>query len=302
MMRYSKPDHGARLALRAGLLLICLAACTPGTSGDEWVATVNGRPISLEALQETLGPAVGEASAEEREEIMLRELERLIREEVVLTRAEELEVEVTDEEIDAFLVRLFGENRESVDPSFREEIGREMLMDRTAVLELASELEVPDSAVAFHFAEHRDRYAAPPQVQVRHIVVEDEEKARWVLAQLQSGADFEELARTHSLGPEARHGGLLPAFTRGELPEAFDRAFDLRPGQVSDVIESPYGYHVFLLEKPISQYEPNLEEVGEKIRGELRESRFTSLRDNWLRELRRKARIRINEAALESLR
>ena len=302
MTRFSRPGHRVRLPLRAGLVVLCLAGCTPGTGGDEWVATVNGRTIPLEALEDSLGPAVGETAAEEREEIMLRELERLIREEVVVGRAEELGIEVTDEEIAAFLGRLFGENRGPVDPSFREEIRREMVMDRTAVLELASELEVPDSAVAFHFAEHRDRYAAPPQVQVRHIVVEDEKKARWVLSELRSGGDFEELARSHSLGPEARHGGLLPAFSRGELPEAFDRAFDLRPGEVSDVIESPYGYHIFRLEEPISGHEPKLEEVGEEIRSELRESRFTSLRDNWLRELRRRARIRINEAALETLR
>jgi parvulin-like peptidyl-prolyl isomerase len=302
MTRFSRAGDLVRLVPRAGLLALCLAACTPGTSGDEWVAKVNGRTIPLDALEDAVGPLVAEATAEAREETMLRELERLIREELVLGRAEELGIEVTDLELDALLQRLFGESRGPVDPSFREEIRREMLMDRTAVLELASELEVPDSAVAFHFAEHKDRYAAPPQVEVRHIVVEEAEKARWIRSELQSGADFEELARSHSLGPEARHGGLLPAFTRGELPEAFDRAFDLRPGEVSDVIESPYGYHIFRLEKPISEHEPKLEELGEEIRSELRESRFTSLRDDWLRELRRKARIRINEAAMEALR
>jgi parvulin-like peptidyl-prolyl isomerase len=177
-----------------------------------------------------------------------------------------------------------------------------MIIDRTAVLELASELEVPESAVAVHFAEHSERYSTPPRALARHIVVEDEEKAEWILTQIRSGTPFEELARAHSLGPEARDGGLLPAFARGELPEAFDRAFDLRPGQISEVIESPYGYHIFRLEEPIPEHEPNLEEASEQIRAELRQTRFAGLRDSWLRELRRKARIRINEEALESLR
>lgn len=273
------------------------------TSGDkDWVATVNGRQISREALEDALEPVVGDATGEAREEIVLRELDRLIREEVVLSRAEELGIEVTDPEIDSFLDRLLGNDRGGVDSAFREEVRREMIMDRTAVLELASELEVPESAVAVHFAEHPERYATPPRALARHIVVEDQKKAQWVLTQIQSGTPFEELARAHSLGPEARNGGLLPAFARGELPEAFDTAFDMRPGQISEVIESPYGYHIFRLEEPIPELEPSLEEAGEQIRAELRQTRFASLRDSWLRELTRKARIRVNEEAYESLR
>jgi parvulin-like peptidyl-prolyl isomerase len=274
----------------------------PSSGEKDWVATVNGREISREALEDALEPIVGDLAGEAREEIVLRELDRLIREEVVLSRAEELGIEVTDAEIDGFLDRLLGKDRGAVDSAFRQEVHREMLIDRTTVLELASELEVPESAVAVHFAEHSERYATPARAQVRHIVVEDEEKAQWILEQIQNGTPFEELARAHSLGPEARKGGFLPAYGRGELPEAFDLALDLRPGEVSEVIESPYGYHIFRLEEPIPELEPSLEEASEQIRAELRQTRFASFRESWLRELTRKAKIRVNEEAYESLR
>jgi parvulin-like peptidyl-prolyl isomerase len=266
------------------------------------VAEVDGKPIPAETLAEAVGPAADGVSLEEREASLLRELERLLREQVVLNRGEELGMEVTDEEVDAFLRRLLGEERDPVDPSFREEVRREMLIDRTSVLELAPQLDIPQSAVAVHFAEHRSRYQVPPRAEARHIVVASAEKAGLILEELRAGADFEELARTTSLGPEAKSGGLLPPFQRGELPEAFDKAFELMPGKVSAVIQSPFGYHIFQLVREIPAHEPTLEEVSEEIRSELRETRFVSLRDEWLKELRRKARIRINEPVLESLR
>ena len=126
-------------------------------------------------------------------------------------------------------------------------------------------------------------------------------KARRLVGEIRGGADLEALAREHSLGPEARQGGLLPPFAEGELPEAFDVAFKLEPGKVSDVIESPYGYHIFRVEHKIPAREPTLDDVRVQIRVELERERFIALREEWLRDLRRKAAIRINDPVLESL-
>jgi parvulin-like peptidyl-prolyl isomerase len=85
------------------------------------------------------------------------------------------------------------------------------------------------------------------QVNARHILVATEAEARDILGQLQGGADFTELARQHSLDPSTKEsGGDLGFFPRGTLvvPQVEDVAFSITKDQISDVIQSPMGYHI----------------------------------------------------------
>ena len=86
------------------------------------------------------------------------------------------------------------------------------------------------------------------------------------------------------------------------MPEAFDLAFDLKPERVSEVIESPYGFHLFVLEKRHPASEPEYADVRERIMLELERERLEDLRREWLRGLRRGAEIQVNERLLETLR
>jgi parvulin-like peptidyl-prolyl isomerase len=288
-------------SLALALVVLLALACGGERADLAWVAEVDGRRVTLDTLKEALGVAWDEASEEEKEALLVQELERLIGEQLVLNRADELGVEVGDEEVDAFIRRLGGAEDKPIDSELRQDVRKEMVMDRTAVVELAPRLQITESTLALHFADQRDRYATAARVQVRQVVVEDDVKARRLLGEIRGGEDFETLAREHSLGPESRQGGLLPPFSRGELPEAFDSAFDLEPGELSDVVESPYGYHIFRVERKIAAKEPTLDEMREKIRMELERERFISLREDWLRDLRRKGAIRVNDPLLESL-
>jgi parvulin-like peptidyl-prolyl isomerase len=178
---------------------------------------------------------------------------------------------------------------------------REMLMDRVALIDLGDKLELPESALLLHFEEHRAEFAEPERVEIRQIVVEDRARAEDLRAQALAGADFAQLASEHSNAPEAAEGGWLPPFARGELPEVFDRAFELAPGQISEVIESPYGFHVFRVEARHQPREPEFDDVRERIALELERQRMEDLRRDWLRDLRRSADIQVDERLLEAL-
>ncbi len=279
-----------------------LLACGGGESGDAWVADVDGVRIAGSELARVVDQRLEDAPGSDRDDVVTEELNRLVSAQVALNHAAKTGVEVTDGEVEARLRELHGEDWQDEDPRYRDAVRREMIVDRVALLELAPRTKLPESALQAYFDEHRSEYAQPERVRVRQIVIEDRSRADLLQTQLAQGADFAALARANSIAPEAPDGGELPPFARGELPEAFDRAFELEPGQVSAVIESPYGFHVFLLESVIPAREPSFEEMRGKIEAELGQRHLEELRGEWLRSLRKNAEIQTNESFLETLR
>lgn len=125
------------------------------------------------------------------------------------------------------------------------------------------------------------------QVHARHILVAEEPLARDLLTQLQGGADFGQLAQQHSLDPSTKEsGGDLGFFPRDTLvvPEMENVAFSLSVGQISEVLQSPMGYHIVqVLER--AQDKPLTEESWQA----LKEATFR----RWVSELWEAANIEI---------
>src|SRR5262249_35913893 len=116
-----------------------------------------------------------------------------------------------------------------------------------------------DAQMQAFYREHvEDRFTDPDEVHARHILVKPEppgdeaakSKARAeaddLLKRVRAGGDFEALAKAHSKDPgSAAKGGDLGFFPRGRMVPAFDAAaFALEPGQVSEVVETPFGFHI----------------------------------------------------------
>ena len=86
------------------------------------------------------------------------------------------------------------------------------------------------------------------KVRASHILVKTEEEAKDLLNKIKEGADFAELAQEHSLCPSKRDGGDLRFFGRGMMVKPFeDAAFELEVGQVSEPVETQFGWHLIKL-------------------------------------------------------
>lgn len=82
-------------------------------------------------------------------------------------------------------------------------------------------------------------------IRARHILVKTKPKAEELLEALKMGEDFSELAKNNSECPSKKRGGDLGKFERGKMTKPFERAaFALKPGEISDVVKSDFGYHI----------------------------------------------------------
>ena len=116
-----------------------------------------------------------------------------------------------------------------------------------------------------------------------HILVETEEEALAIKAALDQGADFAETAKEKSTGPSGPSGGELGWFGTGRMVPEFEAAVEsLQPQQISDPVQTQFGWHVIKLNEKRKSAAPSLEEVGGEIADELRQRAFEARVDELM--------------------
>ncbi len=134
--------------------------------------------------------------------------------------------------------------------------------------EIAS--RIPDDAIRARYDQQIANRQAEEEVHARHILVPTESEAREALAEIRGGADFSAVAQRRSTGPGTREGGDLGFFKRGDMvPEFAEAAFALQPGQVSEPVRSPFGWHIIKVEERRRSTPPSFEEAAPAIRQQL---------------------------------
>ncbi|MEI3598897.1 MULTISPECIES: peptidylprolyl isomerase [unclassified Oceanobacillus] len=234
--------------------VITLSAC----SGDdsETVVETSAGNVTKDEFYEELKDRYGEE--------VLREL--------VTVKVLEDKYEVTDEMIDEEIElakEQFGENFDMV----LQQSGFESEEDYADVLylsllqeqALAEDIEITDEEIEQRY----DR--SKTEIDAQHILVADEETANEVKKKLDDGEDFGELAAEYSTDGSAQDEGKLGYFTAGSMvPEFEDAAYNMEVGEISDPVESQYGFHIIKVNdiRDVEDVE-ELEDVKEDIRREL---------------------------------
>jgi parvulin-like peptidyl-prolyl isomerase len=160
--------------------------------------------------------------------------------------------------------------------------------------------KVDDKEALEYYEAHRSEFQLPQKVRARQIVVADEEEAIKILRRLKKGESFEKLAAGKSLGPEKVNGGDLGYFGQGERPAEFDQVFSMEVGAISEVIKSPYGYHIFRLDEKVEPRQIPFEEAKAGIVAEVLQKKREEDYESWFKRLKGKAKVEINGKLLKS--
>lgn len=210
--------------------------------------------------------------------------DRFVEEKILLHVAQKQNISLTSEEKERFLQRL------SLDSETAGESLNDKLLVEKYIHELVKNIIVSEEEVDEYYELHKKEFLQPERVKVSQILVDSENKAINVLKKVRNSTEegFREIARQESLSPEAKKGGEMGLFMPGQLPYEIEKVvFSLKEGEISTVVESSYGYHIFRLDK---RYEPELisrEDAEALIRRKLLDEKAQRLLEFHLEELKK---------------
>ncbi|MEZ4272062.1 MAG: peptidylprolyl isomerase [Myxococcota bacterium] len=165
-----------------------------------------------------------------------------------------------------------------------------------------SRVAVTDQEIEAHLEAHPERHIIPEEVRALQIVVKTQEEAKEWLLEIRHGMPFEDAAMKYSLSPEGKSGGDLGFFPRGVMPAIFDDiCFALRTNEVSAVVPSDYGFHIFKVVDRRPEKERPTDQVRDLVEDELRREKEREAQLNKIAELRKAAKIVINDDLLAQM-
>jgi len=160
--------------------------------------------------------------------------------------------------------------------------------------------EVSEEEIQRYYKENQTLFVEPQEIKIRHIVVNTEPALKEVVKKLSQGESFEKLASTYNIGNFKEDGGNLGYIRRGQLASPFaqfeEAAFSLRKrGEISEVINTPYGYHIIRLEDMRGSTLKPLNQVKERIRFFLQPKKRQEAYLEYVKEAKSKAKVLVNE-------
>jgi parvulin-like peptidyl-prolyl isomerase len=308
-------------------MLLSVAACSSGVSSSDGVkesatiANVNEEKINVKEFREILEKHKKKYMVDNSDPLesnsflwlKTNALNEMIKNTLFRQEARKDGISLSEEEIEivlreakdgyeekAFKKHLEIENISPVE--WEKDLKNNLLFKKLIDRRVNNKVSVNDEDIKKYFAEHEEEFHKGKQVKALHIMVETEEEALRIKKQLDAkDADFEELAREYSLGPEGAEGGDLGYVQEGHMPPELEEIFKLDKGEVSNIIRTPYGSHIFKVVDKRKDSKMSYDESRKIIHDKLVRERQDEAFREWLLELKEKANIEIKNEILAKI-
>lgn len=196
---------------------------------------------------------------------------------------------------------------------WKENLRSQILVGKLVEDKTAAVAEATDEEASTFYQENIDQFKTPESVAASHILIKTEEGAtdeakaeaktqlEKLKADIAGGASFEDLAKEHSACTSSAQGGSLGTFGRGQMvPEFEEVAFDMQPGEISDIVETQFGYHLIKVTGRDEAGTRSLEEVNEQLKGYLTGQKRREALVAYIGTLREKADIVVPERDMDA--
>jgi len=311
------------------LVMISLVAAVTARAElvDRVAAVVNNDIITLSEVEARAAPELAKLRSEPpdkradlREQIMKRGVDILIGEKLMEAQVRELNIEVTDQEIELGVEDVKKQNNITSEQfeqllaqegytmsTYRSFMRKHMARMKLVNLKVRSKVKISDDDIKAEYAKWARDEAQDFEIHARHILVqvnskatpEQVEAARVKAAALAAearkpGVDFAELAKKKSEGPSAADGGDLGFFRRGVMVGEFERVAYATPvGQVADPVRTKFGWHVIFIEERRALAAPPFDEVKEQLREKMLRGQLERYTEQYVQELRAGALVEV---------
>lgn len=288
------------------------------------VAKVNNTPVTAADLRKAFtafksSPQGAQTPADKDREVQQFLLNQLIAGELMYQIASKTELKnrdaLVEENINNLKKARFKDADEfqkalkeqgMTEKELRELIRRNVVIDAYIEKNIVPKQTVTEAEIKTFYEKNPEAFMQPEQVRASHILItvdpkasaEEKQRARTkiedLLKQVRAGADFAKLAQDNSGCPSSKQGGDLGYFPRGQMLKPFeDAAFALKPGEISGVVETQFGYHIIKMVEKKASSKVAFEDVKPRIEDSLKRRKVGEAVNKTLEEARKKSKIEV---------
>jgi len=314
----------------ASILLLVLALASPAAAEivSGIAATVNDDVITIYEVNRETAQLLKEAEKRGpvtdaiRQQVRTAALNALIDKRLVQEKIKELNIQVSEEEVRQAVEEIKKQNNMTQDglvaalltqgltfDQYKAQLKEQLERIRLMGQEVRAKIQVSDREIQDYYTANKTNYSEDETYRARHIffrvpkdaaaeqVKEAMSRAANVLMEARSGKDFAELARKHSDETSAaKDAGDLGSFRKGEmLPEIETTVIAMKPGEVSELIATPAGFHIIKLEEKAPAKIKPLEEVRGAIEELLYRKKSEERFNQWTTDLRKAATVEVKQ-------
>jgi len=287
------------------------------------IAAVNGSTITQAELDTEMGRYERQMvmtgrtlEPDQRTEMKKKVLDGLIDRELLIQESHKLGIKVSEAEINdqlAALKKRFPNEQEfnsrlvsmkMTEADLKAQFGQDMTLKKVIEQEVASKITISDEDTKTFYDGHPDLFKTQEMVRASHILIRvdpkaadaDKVKAREKIAEIQKriqkGEDFAALAKELSECPSSAKGGDLDFFQRGQMVGPFEEAaFSLKPGSVSDIVETQFGFHLIKVTEKKDAGTMPYAEIKDRITQHLKQEKVDQQLSQHVEQLRSKSKI-----------
>ena len=305
--------------------VLLFPACLKAEIVDGIVAVVNNEVVTQVELNAILLPIYTQYKSTYSDEELLKKIDeakknilyKLIEDKLILQEAHKIGMPATDEEVAERLEQIksqFSSSQEfksalasqgltvvDLKEKYREQLIKEKMVNR----EVRSRVSVTPIEIALFYEKNEDDFNLPAQVKVMTIMIRKSEadpesntdslkKIKMIELKMAEGEDFTKLAREYSQDPSAVDGGDMGYINKGQMMKKIDEViFSLQPGEISETIETPVGYHVFKIVEVKEAGAESFDEARMQIENYLFQEKAKERFDEWMTNLKENAYISV---------